>query len=117
MPSSATAAASAADVPDANACSTAVARIGVDPMFTSATPVCPFFTTAAPTMAQSWARLTNFWYENRAPGANPETSVDLWFARILAGVRNTGCAADLAITSPTGNGTETMTNRYELPAG
>ena len=49
--------------------STAVARIGVEPMFTRPTPELPLFRTAAtPTMAQSWARRLNFWNDQPAPG-------------------------------------------------
>src|SRR5215467_11582345 len=63
VPSAASAAASAMDAPDASAFSTAVARSGVDPMLTSAT-ACPC--TATPTIAQSIARLVNFWNDRVA---------------------------------------------------
>ena len=46
----------------------AVARSGVDPMLTRATPVVPLRTAATPTMAQSRARRLNFWYDQPAPG-------------------------------------------------
>jgi hypothetical protein len=63
VPSAACAAASPGGVPAASACSTALARSGCGPMFTSATwPPC----TATPTMAQSMARLVNFWNDQPA---------------------------------------------------
>src|SRR5947207_2549564 len=68
VPSAACSAASAIDAPPATASSTATARSGVVPMFTSATRVSSFRTAMAPTIAQSWARRWNFWYENPAPG-------------------------------------------------
>ena len=63
VPSEAWAAASAGAAPSASARSTPLARSGVDPMWTSATrSPC----TAAPTIAQSMARLVNFWNDHPA---------------------------------------------------
>ena len=69
MPSAACSAASATDAPPASAASTAVARTGVEPMFTRPMPVVPLRTAATPTMAQSWARRLNFWNDQPAPPA------------------------------------------------
>src|ERR1035441_6110127 len=63
VPSAARDAASATDAPPASASSTAMARIGVDAMLTRPTESpC----TATPTMAQSMARLVNFWNDQPA---------------------------------------------------
>ena len=61
------AAASSADAPRASAASTAAARIGTEPMFTSATPGSSPVTAATPTIAQSCARRLNFWNAQPAP--------------------------------------------------
>ncbi len=66
--SAASCAASAIDAPCERAFDTLVARIGVDPMLTSPTPLSPLRRQAAtPTMAQSWARRLNFWKFHPAP--------------------------------------------------
>src|SRR5581483_6210461 len=65
VPSSATAAASPAEAPDARAASTPLARRGTEPMLTRATPVPAM--AATPTRAQSWARRVNFWNDQPWP--------------------------------------------------
>ncbi len=64
VPSAACAAAAAGPSPAASARSTPAARTGTEPMFTRATrPPC----TATPTIAQSMARLVNFWNDQPRP--------------------------------------------------
>ena len=60
-------AAASAVAPDRRAASTADARTGVLPMFTSATPGRSPPTAATPTIAQSWARRVNFSNAHPAP--------------------------------------------------
>src|ERR1035437_3656441 len=90
VPSAARDAASATDAPPASASSTAMARIGVDAMLTRPTESpC----TATPTMAQSMARLVNFWNDQPA-AAGLGTPGEEGGGQVRGGTSSRKCPAD-----------------------